>query len=102
MLLLFTRNIDESKPYTLFDPVDTWKKKTVTDYTAKEILKPIFKNGECVYESRPIKEIRYYCAEQVDELWEEVLRFENPHKYYVDLSEKLWNVKHQLLEDYSK
>ncbi len=102
VVALHEEQIDESKPYTLFDPVDTWKKKTVTDYTAKEILKPIFKNGECVYESRPIKEIRDYCAEQVDALWEEVLRFENPHKYYVDLSEKLWNVKHQLLEDYSK
>ncbi len=102
VVALHEESIDESKPYTLFDPVDTWKKKTVTDYTAKEILKPIFKNGECVYESRPIKEIRDYCAEQVDALWEEVLRFENPHKYYVDLSEKLWNVKHQLLEDYSK
>lgn len=102
VVALHEEQIDESKPYTLFDPVDTWKKKTVTDYTAKEILKPIFKNGECVYESRPIKEIRDYCAEQVDALWEEVLRFENPHKYYVDLSEKLWNVKHKLLEDYSK
>ena len=102
VVALHEEQIDESKPYTLFDPVDTWKKKTVTDYTAKEILKPIFKNGECVYESRPIKEIRDYCAEQVDALWEEVLRFENPHKYYVDLSEKLWDVKHQLLEDYSK
>lgn len=102
VVALHEEQIDESKPYTLFDPVDTWKKKTVTDYTAKEILKPIFKNGECVYESRPIREIRDYCAEQVDALWEEVLRFENPHKYYVDLSEKLWNVKHQLLEDYSK
>ena len=102
VVALHEEQIDESKPYTLFDPVDTWKKKTVTDYTAKEILKPIFKNGECVYESRPIKEIRDYCAEQVDALWEEVLRFENPHKYYVDLSEKLWYVKHQLLEDYSK
>ncbi len=102
VVALHEEEIDESKPYTLFDPVDTWKKKTVTDYTAKEILKPIFKNGECVYKERPIKEIRDYCAEQVDALWEEVLRFENPHKYYVDLSEKLWNVKHKLLEDYSK
>ncbi len=102
VVALHEEEIDESKPYTLFDPVDTWKKKTVTDYTAKEILKPLFKNGECVYKERPIKEIRDYCAEQVDALWEEVLRFENPHKYYVDLSEKLWNVKHKLLEDYSK
>lgn len=102
VVTLHDENIDDSKPYTLFDPVDTWKKKTVTDYTAKEILKPIFKNGECVYKSKPINEIRSYCKEQVDALWEEVLRFENPHRYYVDLSEKLWNVKHNLLEEYSK
>lgn len=102
VVTLYDENIDNSKPYTLFDPVDTWKKKTVTDYTAKEILIPIFKNGECVYKSKPINEIRSYCKEQVDSLWEEVLRFENPHRYYVDLSEKLWNVKHNLLEEYSK
>lgn len=102
VVTLHEEEIDDSKPYTLFDPVDTWKKKTVTGYTAKEILKPIFENGECVYESKPINEIRDYCKEQVDALWEEVLRFENPHKYYVDLSEKLWNVKHNLLEEYSK
>lgn len=102
VVTLYDENIDNSKPYTLFDPVDTWKKKTVTDYTAKEILIPIFKNGECVYKSKPISEIRSYCKEQVDSLWEEVLRFENPHRYYVDLSEKLWNVKHNLLEEYSK
>ncbi len=102
VVALFDEEIDDSKPYTLFDPVDTWKKKTVTDYTAKELLKPIFKNGECVYETRPIDEIRKYCNEQVDALWEEVLRLENPHKYYVDLSEKLWKTKHELLEMYSK
>lgn len=102
VVTLHEEEIDESKPYTLFDPTETWKKKTVTDFKAKELLKPIFKNGECVYESRPISEIRDYCAEQVDALWEEVLRFENPHQYYVDLSEKLWNVKHNLLENYSK
>lgn len=102
VVALHEEEIDSSKPYTLFDPTDTWKKKTVTDYTAVELLKPIFKNGECVYKSRPISEIRAYCAEQVDALWEEVLRFENPHKYYVDLSEKLWTVKHELLEENSK
>lgn len=102
VVTLHEESVDSSKPYTLFDPVDTWKKKTVTDYVARELLKPIFKNGECVYESKPIAEVRQYCKEQVDALWDEVLRFENPHKYYVDLSERLWNVKHTLLEEYSK
>lgn len=94
--------IDSTKPYTLFDPVETWKKKTVTDYTARELLKPIFVGGECVYKHKPIDEIRAYCAEQVEALWEEVRRFENPHRYYVDLSQKLWDIKHELLEKYSK
>lgn len=102
VVTMYDEVIDEARPYVLFDPVDTWKKKVATDYTAVELLKPIFKNGECVYKSKPIEEIRAYCAEQVDTLWEEVLRLENPHRYYVDLSEKLWRLKHDLLEQYSK
>ncbi len=94
--------IDDSKPYTLFDPVETWKKKEVSDFTAKKLLMPIFDGGKCVYKSKPIQEIRKYCKEQVDALWEEVLRFENPHRYYVDLSDKLWKMKHSMLEQYSK
>lgn len=102
VVTLHDEEIDETKPYTLFDPVDTWKKKVVTDYKVKKLLTPIFKSGKCVYESKPISEIREYCKEQVDALWEEVLRFENPHRYYVDLSEKLWKVKQSMLEQYSK
>ena len=94
--------IDDNEPYTLFDPVETWKKKVVTDFTAKKLLMPVFNGGQCVYKGKPIQEIRKYCAEQVDALWEEVLRFENPHKYYVDLSDKLWKMKHSMLEQYSK
>ncbi len=89
--------IDEGQPLELFDPVETWKRKVCTNYTARELLVPIFKNGECVYESPSLPEIRDYCKEQVMRLWEEVLRFENPHRYYVDLSEKLWNIKNDLL-----
>lgn len=91
--------IDPSAPYVLFDPNYTWKKKIVTDFEAKELLKPIFVAGECVYEDRDVKEIKDYCAKQVDTLWEEVLRFENPHNYYVDLSQKLWEKKQQLIEE---
>ena len=94
--------IDDKAPYTLFDPVETWKKKVVTDFTAKKLLIPIFESGQCVYKGKPIQEIRIYCAEQVGALWEEVLRFENPHKYYVDLSDKLWKLKQNMLEQYSK
>ncbi len=102
VVTLHDEAIDSNEPYTLFDPVETWKKKVVTDFTAKKLLMPIFKGGQCVYKGKPIQEIRKYCAEQVDALWEEVLRFENPHKYYVDLSDKLWKMKHSMLEQYSK
>lgn len=90
--------IDESKPYTLFDPVHTWKKKILTDYVAKPLLIPIFENGKKVYNSPDIHEIRNYCQKQLNTLWEQIKRFEYPQTYYVDLSKKLWDVKNDLLE----
>ena len=98
LLCVYDETIDESEPLELFDPIETWKKKIVTGYTAKEILVPIFKSGECVYDAPHIADIRAYCAEEVSKLWDEVKRFENPHTYYVDLSRKLWDIKHSLLE----
>ena len=97
LLTVFDETVDESEPLELFDPVETWKKKTVTNYTARELLVPIFKSGECVYTTPHISEIQSYCKREVDTLWEEVKRFENPHRYYVDLSKKLWDIKHELL-----
>ena len=97
LLTVFDETIDEREPLELFDPVETWKKKTVTNYTARELLVPVFKSGECVYELPHISEIQQYCREQVATLWEEVKRFENPHRYYVDLTKKLWDIKHELL-----
>ncbi len=94
--------IDDSKPYELFDPDYTWKRKTIENYTAKPLLVPIFENGRCVYESPSLDEIRKYCLEQIDTLWDEVLRFENPHNYYVDLSQKLWDEKHRLIAEKKK
>ena len=90
---------DASKPLELFDPDFTWKRKTVTDYTVRELQVPVFKNGKRVYELPSIEEIKRYCAEQTDTLWDSLLRFENPHKYHVDLSQKLWDIKHKLLSD---
>lgn len=98
-LCVYDETIDETKPLELFDPEATWKRKTITDFTARELLVPIFKNGKCVYESPDIEEIRRYCAEQIDLLWDEVKRFENPHTYYVDLSQKLWDTKDRLLKE---
>lgn len=89
--------IDPTQHLEIFDPDYTWKRETLTDFTAEELLIPIFKNGTCVYESPSVDEIRDYCAKQIDLQWDEVKRFENPHNYYVDLSQKLWNIKQQLL-----
>ncbi len=96
-ITVYDEVIDENEPLTLFDPTETWKTKVVTDYRVKELLVPIFVGGECVYELPKIIEIQQYCKEQVETLWEEVKRFENPHRYYVDLSRKLWDIKHGLL-----
>lgn len=97
-LCVYDEQIDSSQPLTIFDPDFTWKKKTITDFTAKELQVPVFRNGKLVYNSPKLEDIRSYCAQQLNTLWEEILRFENPHNYYVDLSQKLWNVKHQLLD----
>ncbi len=99
-LCVYDEVVDDKKPRTIFDPLATWKTKTLTDFTAKELLVPIFKGGECVYESPSIKEIAGYCAAQLDLLWDEVKRFENPHTYYVDLSKKLYEIKNILLSVY--
>ena len=99
LLCVHDETIDETKPLELFDPEATWKRKVITGFTARELLVPVFQNGECVYESPTIEEIRRYCAEQIDLLWDEVKRFENPHTYYVDLSQKLWEIKDRLLKE---
>ncbi len=97
-LTIHDETVDDSKPLIIFDPDATWKKKEVYDFTAKELQVPVFQDGKRVYDSPSLEEIRAYCARQVDTLWDEVKRFDNPHKYYVDLSQKLWDVKHSLLE----
>lgn len=100
VVTLHDETINSDKPYAIFDPEYTWKRKTFTNFYARPLLKPIFKHGECVYENPGIDALREYCALEIDGLWDEVKRFENPHKYYVDLSEKLWKIKHNMLEEY--
>ena len=97
VITLGDEKIDSSEPYEIFDPNHTWKRKVVTDFTAKKLQVKIFDKGVQVYESPKVSEIAKACKEQVDSLWDEVTRFENPHTYYVDLSEKLWNLRHSLL-----
>ena len=100
VITLYGEVIDESEPYEIFDPSYTWKRKIVENFVAKPLQVPIFEKGQCVYESPSLQEIQQFCKEQIDTLWEEVRRFEHPHKYYVDLSQNLWDMKHALLEKY--
>jgi len=97
-LTVYDETVDDSKNLLIFDPEATWKQKEVYDFTAKELQVPIFLNGELVYRMPTLEEIREYCIQQVDTLWDEVKRFDNPHSYYVDLSQKLWDIKYGLLK----
>ena len=92
--------IDDTQPYVIFDPEFTYKRKTLTNFTAKKLQVQIFDKGRRVYDSPPLNEIRSYCKAQLDLIWDEVKRFENPHAYYVDLSEPLWKLKRELLDRY--
>ena len=100
VMTLHDEEIDDSKPYEIFDPVHTWKRKRVTNFTARKLLVKLFENGEQVAKLPTLPEVRDYCKAQVDTIWDEVKRFENPHAYYVDLSQKLWDVKNSLLKKY--
>ena len=93
-----TEDILSKTSIELFDPVYTWKRKTVTDFTVRELLEPVFAKGECVYSRKTLAENKEYCKEQLDTLWDEVTRFENPHNYYVDLTEELWELKNQMIK----
>ncbi|MDO4516381.1 MAG: nicotinate phosphoribosyltransferase [Bacillota bacterium] len=90
-------NLNPDGSLTIFDPDVTWKTKTISGFTAKQIQVPIFLNGELVYQCPTLPEIQQYCKEQMDTMWDSVKRFENPHNYYVDLSRKLWDIKYELL-----
>lgn len=102
VLTLGDEIIDDSKEYEIFDPVYTWKRKLLTNYYARKIQVPIFINGECVYKSPNLEEIRKYSLKQVDSLWDEVKRFTNPQGYYVDLSEKLWQLKNNMIKEFRR
>ncbi|MBQ2776244.1 MAG: nicotinate phosphoribosyltransferase [Peptococcaceae bacterium] len=92
--------IDDTQPYEIFHPEYTWKRKTLTNFVARPLQVPVFEKGKCVYTSPDLQTIQQFCKEQIDTLWDEMLRFENPHKYYVDLSQELWDLKHALLQKY--
>ncbi len=100
LITLHDETVDDSQPIEIFDPEHTWKRSTYTDFTARELLVPIFKDGRLVYELPSLDDIRTYCASELESMWKEVLRFENPHNYYVDLSQKLWGLKHGMISKY--
>ena len=96
-LTVWDEQVDDKQPLELFDPRSTWKRKTLTDFEARPLQMPVFLGGKLVYQEPTLQQIQAYCKEQVDTLWDEVKRFENPHNYYVDLSQKLWDIKQELL-----
>lgn len=100
VIMLNDEQMPDGKPYEIFDPNAVWKRKVLENYEAKDLLVQVFDKGKCVYECPNIQDIRKTCAEQMETLWGEVLRFENPQTYYVDLSKPLWNLKHDLLNRY--
>ena len=100
-MCVYDETVDDSQDIEIFDPENTWKRKVVYDYTAKEVQVPVFRDGQLVYELPTLDQIRDYCIQQVDTLWDEVKRFDNPQTYYVDLSQKLWDIKYGMLKNKS-
>ena len=96
-MTVYDETVNENEPLMLFDPYATWKTKNVCNFEARELLVPVFLKGKRVYQSPPLKEIKSYCKQQVDTLWDEIKRFDNPQTYYVDLSQKLWDIQQELL-----
>ncbi|MBR6911001.1 MAG: nicotinate phosphoribosyltransferase, partial [Candidatus Methanomethylophilaceae archaeon] len=99
LICVHDETIDTTKPLELFDPAATWKRKTMKEYTAKELMVKIIEDGKLVYDLPSLQEIREHCSDELDTLWEEVKRFANPHQYYVDLSQKLWDIKNDLINE---
>ena len=97
LITLDGETIPEDGEYEIFDPKATWKKKTVSNFYAVNLRKPIFIDGKCVYNSPSIDEIRTYCRKEMDAMWAEMKRLENPQTYYVDLSYELWKLKNDML-----
>ncbi|MDD7792994.1 nicotinate phosphoribosyltransferase [Clostridium sp. 'White wine YQ'] len=101
LITLNNEIIDENEPLEIFHPIHTWKRKKITNFYVKDMMTQIFDNGKCVYDSPSVMDIKEFAARETEKLWPEVLRFENPHTYYVDLSENLWTLKQSLLHKYS-
>lgn len=100
LVTLDHETIDASQPLTIFDPINTWKRKTLTDFKAEELLKPVFRDGRLLYETpSSLLDVQRHAEESLSTFWPEYKRLSNPHDYIVDLSQELWNLKHQLIEE---
>lgn len=99
LICVHDETVDDTKPLEIFDPVHTWKRKTMENFEAVELQKPIYLQGKQVYELPTLAQIREHCAQSLGEMWDEVRRFTNPHNYYVDLSDKLWNIKNDMIQE---
>ncbi|WP_143321199.1 nicotinate phosphoribosyltransferase [Clostridium sp. HBUAS56010] len=102
LICLHGEIIEESNSLLLFDPIETWKKTYLAPdtYCVRDLMIPVFKNGECIYHSPSVMDIQKYCKKELDTLWDESRRLVNPHEVHVDLSKKLWEMKNQLLDSY--
>jgi nicotinate phosphoribosyltransferase len=101
VVTLHNEIIDDTKPYEIFDPTHIWKRKLVSNFRAVPLREQLFKNGKCIAKEKTLKELQEDCKREVNTLWDEVQRFDNPHRYYVDLSRSLWDVKQKMLDEYT-
>lgn len=102
VITLADEKVPELDEYEIFDPNAVWKRTKIRDYYVRDLRVQLFDKGRCVYESPSVDEIKDYCQQQMETLWDETLRFENPQTYYVDLSQKLWDTKNQLLSEFAR
>lgn len=102
LIMLHDETVDQTQPLEIFDPEHTWKRTILENFTAREMLIPVFIEGRLVYDLPPIDEVRDHCAREIATMWKEVLRFENPHGYYIDLSQRLWDLKTGMISKYIK
>lgn len=98
VIMLKDENVPEDK-YEIFDPNNTWKRKVLTNYTVKELQEKIFEDGKFIYKKKDLKEIAEYSKKDLSTIWDEVKRLNNPQKYYVDLSQKLYDLKNKMLNE---
>ena len=104
LIALAGETFDESEDLLIFDPIETWKKTLLTagSYTVKELMVQIFRKGICVYDSPSVSDIKKYCENELNTLWDETRRLVNPHRVHIDLSDKLYDIKKELLNNYGR